>query len=126
MANATDNNLAKQSLESELEEAAREMRADYNDPDTGENYPIYPSLIKYAKAIDQARERLAKQNIPEGWVAVPREMLGGLLTDLHNITYTIEYVGDYYATKNGPMYGYSKNAQEKLRALLAASPSSSS
>lgn len=53
-------------------------------------------------------------------VRVPKGLLGGLLTDLHNITYSIDHCGDYYATKNGPMYGYAKDAQGKIRTILAA------
>lgn len=49
---------------------------------------------------------------------IDRELLGGVLTELHNLCHRIEHVGDFAATKNGPFYRDAKRARDMLNEAL--------
>lgn len=53
---------------------------------------------------------------------IDRELLAELEVELHNATQSIEYGGDYYATKNGPLNGYMKRALAMLKTILHSAP----
>lgn len=72
--------------------------------------------------VDAYQAMLAVAPKSETQTPIDRELLGGVLNELHNLCHRIEHIGDFHATKNGPFYRDARRAHDMLTAALFPKP----